>query len=64
MTRADIELATPRCQRTVVSGKTPRHGVHRPCWRLMTYDAPANTWRCTCGGVTHGHLVAALKAAA
>jgi hypothetical protein len=62
MTRADIELATPRCLRTIVSGKTKQHGIHRPCWQLMKWHE--THWHCRCGNVEAGTLAAARRLAA
>lgn len=56
-TLADMELAQPRCLRTVMKGeRVPQHAIHVRCYSPMGYIDDA--WRCRgCGHVEAGCAV-------
>jgi hypothetical protein len=77
-TRADIEVASPRCRAewpdAIVCEERPNYGlaggtftqasiVVRSCFKLMRYAASENEWHCGCGASEPGRSVAALWAA-
>jgi hypothetical protein len=77
-TRADIEVASPRCRAewpdAMVCEEWRNYGlaggtftqasiVVRSCFKLMRYAASKNEWHCGCGASKPGRSVAALRAA-
>jgi hypothetical protein len=77
-TRADIQVASPRCRAewpdAIFCEETANYGlaggtltqvsiVVRSCFKRMRYMARENEWHCGCGASEPGRSVAALWAA-
>jgi hypothetical protein len=62
-TRADIEAATPRCDRRIIvrNPANPRSGTHHTCGQPMRYLASRNAWVCRCGGSQHESQLASRR---